>query len=58
MNMRIVFAAFIAALPAFACAAPPKDFDVRVTAVMKASEVPGAAVAIVENGKVTLAPTA
>jgi len=55
MNMRLLFAAVIAALPAFACAAPPKDFDARVTAVMKASEVPGAAVAIVENGKVALA---
>jgi CubicO group peptidase (beta-lactamase class C family) len=48
-------AALLAALPFVAFAAPPKNFDARVEAVMKASEVPGAAVAIVEDGKVTLA---
>ena len=53
--MRKVFAALFIALPAIAMAAPPKGFDARVDAVMKASEVPGAAVAIVENGQVTLA---
>jgi CubicO group peptidase (beta-lactamase class C family) len=42
-------------LPALAAAAPPRGFDARVEAVMKASEVPGASIAIVENGKVTVA---
>ena len=53
--MRHLIAALLLALPVFAGAAPPKNFDARVEAVMKASEVPGAAIAIVENGKVTLA---
>jgi CubicO group peptidase (beta-lactamase class C family) len=53
--MRTFIAILAAALPAFVLAAPPKNFDARVDALMKASEVPGAAVAIVENGKVTLA---
>ncbi len=53
--MRRLIAILIATLPAVAFAAPPKDFDARVAAVMKASDVPGAAVAIVENGEVTLA---
>ena len=52
--MRHLIAALLIALPGFAAAAPPKNFDARVEAVMQASEVPGAAVAIVENGKVTL----
>lgn len=52
--MRMLIA-LLAALPLAAQAAPPKNFDARVAAVMKASEVPGAAVAIVENGQVTLA---
>ncbi len=52
--MRTIIA-LLAALPLAAVAAPPKNFDARVAAVMKASEVPGAAVAIVEDGKVTLA---
>jgi CubicO group peptidase (beta-lactamase class C family) len=42
-----------ASLPAWA--APPAKFEARVEAVRKAAEVPGMAVAIVENGKVTLA---
>ena len=53
--MRYLIAAVLLALPVFASAAPPKNFDARVESVMKASEVPGAAIAIVENGKVTLA---
>ena len=53
--MRYLIAALLLALPVFAAAAPPKNFDARVESVMKASEVPGAAIAIVENGKVTLA---
>jgi CubicO group peptidase (beta-lactamase class C family) len=38
-----------------AWAAPPAKFEARVDAVRKAAEVPGMAIAIVENGKVTLA---
>ncbi|HEU4516378.1 MAG TPA: serine hydrolase [Steroidobacteraceae bacterium] len=53
--MRTYIALLAACLPALALAAPPKNFDARVESVMKASEVPGATVAIVENGKVTLA---
>ena len=53
--MRYLIASVLLALPVFASAAPPKNFDARVESVMKASEVPGAAIAIVENGKVTLA---
>ncbi len=53
--MRKLIVALVVALPAVAFAAPPKNFDARIAAVMKASEVPGAAVAIVEDGKVTLA---
>ena len=43
----------IASLPAWA--APPANFEKRVDAVRTAAEVPGMAIAIVENGKVTLA---
>ncbi len=53
--MRNWLAAACLVFPLFAAAAPPKQFDARVEAVMKASDVPGAAVAIVENGRVTLA---
>lgn len=41
------------ALPALA--APPASFDARVETVRKISGVPGMAIAIVENGKTTLA---
>jgi len=41
--------------PALAAAAPPRNFDARVQAVLEQQGVPGAAVAIVEDGKVTLA---
>ena len=51
--MRHVIASLLVALPVLAAAAPPKNFDAHVEAVMKASEVPGATIAIVENGKVT-----
>jgi len=42
----------VASLPAWA--APPANFEARVEAVRKAAEVPGMAIAIVENGAVTL----
>jgi CubicO group peptidase (beta-lactamase class C family) len=38
-----------------AWAAPPADFEARVEAVRTAAEVPGMAIAIVENGEVALA---
>ena len=38
-----------------AAAAPPADFDARVEALRKQFGVPGASIAIVENGKQTLA---
>jgi CubicO group peptidase (beta-lactamase class C family) len=53
--MRHLIAVLAVVLPALTAAAPPKNFDARVAAVMKASEVPGATIAIVENGEVTLA---
>src|SRR5688572_7401146 len=53
--MRLVIAFLFAALPALASAAPPKNFDARVESVMQASEVPGATISIVEDGKVALA---
>ena len=43
----------VASLPVWA--APPAKFEARVEAVRKAAEVPGMAIAIVENGKLTLA---
>ena len=43
----------VSSLPAWA--APPAKFEARVEAVRKAAEVPGMAIAIVENGNVTLA---
>jgi len=42
-------------LPVLAAAAPPKGFDARVQAIMQQQGVPGATIAIVEDGKVTLA---
>ena len=43
----------VTAVPSFA--APPEGFDARVEALRKQIGVPGMAIAIVENGKVTLA---
>lgn len=55
--MRPILAALVAALLAAtpAAAAPPDGFDARVEALMKATEAPGMAIAIVEDGRVTLA---
>jgi CubicO group peptidase (beta-lactamase class C family) len=53
--MRHLFFVMLVAFPAFAGAAPPRDFDARIQAVMRQLEVPGAAIAIVEDGQVTLA---
>jgi len=53
VKKHLAFVLFAASLPAWA--APPAKFEARVEAVRKAAEVPGMAIAIVENGKVTLA---
>jgi CubicO group peptidase (beta-lactamase class C family) len=51
--MRRLAALLLAALPTLALATPPRNFNARVAAVMRVSEVPGAWVAIVEGGQVT-----
>src|SRR6478752_9314883 len=55
MKTRISLAliALAASWPAFA--APPANFDARVEELRRAAEIPGVAVAIVEDGKTTLA---
>src|SRR6187399_3732494 len=53
MKKFLALVALVSSLPAWA--APPAKFEARVEAVRKAAEVPGMAIAIVENGKVTLA---
>ena len=53
--MRFPVLTTLALLAAPATAAPPKGFDARVEALRRASETPGMAIAIVENGKVVLA---
>lgn len=53
--MRRLPAVLLFAFCGIALAAPPRGFDARVQALMRQMEVPGATVAIVENGVVTLA---
>lgn len=53
--MRALFAAFLLVLPGLAAAAPPAGFDARVEKVLDQLGSTGATVAIVEDGKVTLA---
>src|SRR6187551_2663757 len=53
MKKSLALMALVVSLPAWA--APPAKFAARVDAVRTAAEVPGMAIAIVENGKVTLA---
>ena len=53
MKAALVMLALVAAVPARAD--PPKDFTSHVEALRKEIGVPGMAIAIVENGKVTLA---
>jgi CubicO group peptidase (beta-lactamase class C family) len=53
MKKLVSFLLPLLAVPAWS--APPADFEARVDAVRTAAEVPGMAVAIVENGAVTLA---
>src|SRR6187455_3453072 len=54
-DMKTFFALVLAVSSLSATAAPPADFAARVDAVRTAAEVPGMAIAIVENGAVTLA---
>jgi CubicO group peptidase (beta-lactamase class C family) len=53
MKKFLALVALVSSLPAWA--APPAKFAARVEAVRTAAEVPGMAIAIVENGAVTLA---
>jgi CubicO group peptidase (beta-lactamase class C family) len=53
MKKHLAWVLVVASLPAWS--APPAKFEARVEAVRKAAEVPGMAIAIVENGAVTLA---
>src|SRR6185503_19704610 len=54
-SMKKLFALLLILSSLPALAAPPAGFEARVEAVCKAAEVPGMAIAIVENGAVTLA---
>lgn len=53
--MRSFIVAVLLVIPSLAGAAPPPDFDARVQAALERFDTPGAAVAIVEDGNVTLA---
>ncbi len=52
---RLITAAIFFALAGSALAAPPRDLERRVETVLTQIGVPGMAVAIVENGKITFA---
>src|ERR1700742_4725118 len=53
-TLRTATAALTLVTP-LAAAAPPANFDARVEALRRQFGVPGASIAIVENGKTTLA---
>lgn len=53
--MKRVLAGALLALSTPLAAAPPADFDARVNQLLEVSGAPGAAIAIVEDGKVVLA---
>lgn len=55
MKIRAFVALIALAFTAPAIAAPPANLDQRVEQLRRASELPGLAIAIVENGKTTLA---
>ena len=55
MRIRIFVALIALASVGSALAAPPADLDRRVEELRRASELPGMAIAIVEDGKTTLA---
>lgn len=52
---RLLLCTFLLLAPVRAAAAPPEGFDARVEQVREAAGVPGMAIAIVENGRTTLA---
>ena len=52
-RLSLALVALVVTSPAFA--EPPANFDQRVEALRRASETPGMAIAIVENGKTVLA---
>ena len=52
-RLSVALIALAAAWPALA--APPANFDQRVEELRRASETPGMAIAIVEDGKTVLA---
>ncbi|HEY4370047.1 MAG TPA: serine hydrolase [Steroidobacteraceae bacterium] len=53
--MKKILALVLIALSMPVCASPPENFESRVDSVLATAEVPGMAIAIVENGAVTLA---
>ena len=53
--MRILFAALAFTLTTSALAAPPLNFDARVDSLRKEFGIPSVSVAVVENGRTTLA---
>ena len=55
MNIRILVALVALAATAPALAAPPANLDTRIEELRRTSELPGLAIAIVEDGKTTLA---
>ena len=55
MRIRLIAAFIACAIATPALAAPPANIDQRVEELRRASELPGLAIAIVENGKTTLA---
>jgi len=55
MKSRLAGALFALTIAYPALAAPPANFDQRVEELRRASETPGMAIAIVENGKTVLA---
>lgn len=52
LHLRIVFAGLLAGVAATASAAPPEGLDARVIEAMRQHEVPGMAIAIVEDGRI------
>ena len=55
MKIRILVALVALAAAAPALAAPPANLDTRIEELRRTSELPGLAIAIVEDGKTTLA---
>lgn len=51
-RLRVMTAALLLSTAWSVCATPPEGFDQRVRAAMQAREVPGMAIAIVEDGRI------